>query len=197
MMEYLKAILKMNKLRLIILVAIQVLADKETKGVKGKNLLDYLVKDMEFQERIIQDTILSMIRQNLLIVENNNIIKLNYTTTKYFQLLTYDACFVLLNNLKYKNISFRSFRLYLLMKIKAYPNTRKGLKYSYRQMLEDYKKYYNSEIDLEEIDMFNLVKELEDNNIISRMRYEDECDNRYTYNEYKFVSDKDMIENMF
>lgn len=196
-MEYLKAILKMNKLRLVILIAIQVLSDKEKGGVKGKVLLDYLVKDMEFQERIIQDTILSMIRQNLLIVENNNIIKLNYTTTKYFQLLTYDACFVLLNNLKYKNISFRSFRLYLLMKIKAYPNTRKGLRYSYRQILEDYKKYYNSEIDLEEIDIFNLVKELEDNNIISRNKYEDEMDNRYTYNEYKFVSDKEMIENMF
>lgn len=196
MMQYLKAILKMNKLRLIILVAIQVLSDKEKGGVKGKILLDYLVKDMEFQERIIQDTILSMIRQNLLVVENNNIIKLNYTTTKYFQLLTYDACFILLNNLKYKNISFRSFRLYLLMKMKAYPK-KSGLRYSYRQMLEDYKKYYNSEIDLEEIDIFNLVKELEDNNIISRKKYEDEMDNRYTYNEYKFVSDKEMIENMF
>lgn len=197
-MKFLKAILNMNKLRIYTLFVVRVL-NKENKGdapagVKGKDLLEYLVNMLFVDRDVAQNTILNMIKQNLLVVENTNMIKLNNETTKYFQLLVLDVDELLLDRIVKKSVSFRTIRLYLLMRMFAYPKVKAGLKYSYNKMAKDYKRIYN--IDVSEYDVYIMIEELIENNLITKDTYNNHLDD-YKFNEYKFIDKETILKNLF
>lgn len=197
-MKFLKAILNMNKLRIYTLLVVRVL-NKENKGdapagVKGRDLLEYLVNMLLIDRDVAQNTILNMVKQNLLVVENTNMIKLNNETTKYFQLLVLDVDELLLDRIVKKSVSFRTIRLYLLMRMFAYPKVKTGLKYSYSKMTQDYNKTYN--VDVSEYDIYMMIEELIENGLITKETYNNHLDD-YKFNEYKFIDKETILKNLF
>lgn len=187
-MSNLNKILNLSKLQLSILISINML-DKDGEGVTGRQLTTFLKDRVEQDNQGIERALNSLMRNKFLIRDSKPKFKLNGQICKELILLFDGVNSFIIDRLIHIYIPLSSLRIYIIMRALVFPRVTKPLKISYRKLCESYNNICG--IDIEEIDMFEVVKVLMDEGIINKKTY-DSYNGKY--NEYTFVTLEQILK---
>lgn len=187
-MSNLNKILNLSKLQLSILISINML-DKDGEGVTGRQLTTFLKDRVEQDNKGIERALNSLMRNKFLIRDSKPKFKLNGQMCKELILLFDGVNSFIIDRLIHIYIPLSSLRIYIIMRALVFPRVTKPLKISYRKLCESY--HNICLVEMEELDMFEVVKVLIDEGIINKKTY-DSYNGRY--NEYTFVTLEQILK---